>query len=288
MSDSFGGSRGRGRQTVQWPFQSIAITEASVSTPKLPHFPAFRRATWQPRGIIKDDDDDDDLVDIPDYVINYIRGETPESVARRKRNGGKIAEREVDFDHARRHHVHQQSRVAQLDGGFLDDGMRSRTMTSRGGSSDHMLPGAGGEKPAAGSGGLRGLTHGWRGGVAVNVLLAFSILVVAIVALILAVSRSQVSEGENVLYAGSCATAQSIDWAAHALIAVMVVVLVAGANYVFQVLSSPTRSEVTAAHEARKWLDIGIPSVRNLAYISRGRVVLSIILLLAAVITQIM
>ncbi len=287
--------RGPGRQTVQWPFQSIVITEASVSSPTLPHFP-LRRATWQPRGILRDDDSASVIspIDVPDYVINYIRGETPESVARRKKNGGKKAERGVDLvDHRQQHYPHRhhhphRSHAAMLDGFSDDHGRRSRTLTaSPGGSHDQMLryKEQGGD---GGGSGWRRLTYGWRGGVALNALLAFLVLVVGFVTLILAVSRSPTLGGETALYTGSCATASGIDFGLQAVVAVMVVVLVAGANYVFQVLSSPTRSEVAAAHERRRWMDIGIPSLRNFAYISKGRMVLALVVLVAAVLTQVM
>ncbi len=284
--------RGRGRQTVQWPFQSIVITEASVSSPTLPHFP-YRRATWQPRGLIRDDDDESVLspIEVPDYVINYIRGETPESVARRKRNGGKKAERGVDLvEHNLRLHQHQLSHAGQLEDALreaLREAHRSRALASSpSGSHNPVLS----DKDEDGGDGRprRRLTHGWRGGVALNALFAFLILVLGFGSLILAVSRSATLGGESTIYTGSCAAASRIDFALHAAIAVMVVVLVAGANYVFQVLSSPTRLEVAAAHERSRWMDIGIPSLRNLAYIPRGRVALAVLLLLAAVVTQVM
>ena len=41
-----------------------------------------------------------------------------------------------------------------------------------------------------------------------------------------------------------------------------------------QCLSSPTREEVDKAHNLGQWLDIGIPSIRNLRRISRRRLVL--------------
>jgi hypothetical protein len=129
---------------------------------------------------------------------------------------------------------------------------------------------------------------GWRAGVALNVLLAFFILVAGFVCLIYAVSKVSLSAGESVIFSGSCPTAENIDSGVYAVINVFGVVLLAGGNYVFQVLSSPTRCEVNIAHTKKKWLDIGIPSVRNLAHISKSRVVTAVVLLLVAVIIQVM
>lgn len=276
----------RGRQTVQWPFQSIS-TDTPISSPLAATF--GRRATWQPRGALDEDDSNSpsspvDKTIIPDYVINYLRGETPETVARRKRNGGKIGERDVDIAHQHRPH---QSRAAELSG-FLESrstGLESRAASSSASDEQHILSGSR-EKPVRS---WRRLGHGWRGGVALNGLLSILILIVGFVALIiLAARRNFVDGGESAVYSGSCGTASSLDWGAHALINVFTVVLVAGANYVFQVLSSPTRPELAVAHDRRKWLDIGIPSIRNFRHISGGRVFLSLVILVAAIATQVM
>jgi hypothetical protein len=66
------------------------------------------------------------------------------------------------------------------------------------------------------------------------------------------------------------------------------VVLVAGANYAFQVIGSPTREEVMAAHLGREWVDIGVPSFRNIGRIGRSRGLLAVVVLLAAALTQVM
>lgn len=254
------------------------MTDTDIASPVVE---TFRRATWQPPGKDRESSSDLDSTIIPDYVVNYIRGETPETVARRKRNGGKIGERDVDIAHQHRPH---QSRTAEFEGFYDDDSSRLQTATSSATEEQHILPG-GNEKPRRG---WRRLTSGWRGGVALNVLLGFIILVTGFVCLIVAIAKMQLLAGESAIYTGSCATAKNINWGLHALINVCVVVLVAGANYVFQVLSSPTRPEVAAAHDKKRWLDIGIPSIRNFAHISNGRVFLSLIILVSAIITQIM
>ncbi|KAK4241300.1 hypothetical protein C8A03DRAFT_41246 [Achaetomium macrosporum] len=128
---------------------------------------------------------------------------------------------------------------------------------------------------------------GWRAGVAMIVLATFAILIAGFVCLVVAISGVSLEEaGRSAIFAGSCATARGIDWGLHAAINVLVVALVAGANYTFQILSSPTRSEVTAAHQGREWLDIGVPSFRNLGRIRGSRTLLAVVLLATAVSTQ--
>lgn len=49
--------------------------------------------------------------------------------------------------------------------------------------------------------------------------------------------------------------------------------LLSGSNYCMQVLCAPTRRELDQAHAQGRWLDIGVPSFRNLWRISPKRVV---------------
>jgi len=51
-------------------------------------------------------------------------------------------------------------------------------------------------------------------------------------------------------------------------------------NFSMQILTSPTRCEIDAAHAQRETVDIGIPSFRNLTRISRGRFTVWLVLLI--------
>lgn len=344
---SFIQERRRRRSLNQWPFQSIATDASSLFSWRPPtratratrttrtgtissagggngngngnggggngpERPAFgRRATWDPRKRIREEDVESVNQDlIPDYVINYIRGETPEMVARRKKNGGKLGERAVDLTHQHRPH---ESRA-----GILEDVLPETSSerlgfweTNGGGWGGAMAGGVDGDEerryilPQTGSrwkrwsdavtgtsGGRRWKrwTAGWRAGVGLNAFLAGMILLVEVICLVIlaAWKGKDVFTGRIVIYNGPCSTVESVDWGLHAVVNILGVVLLAGANYTFQVLSSPTREEVTAAHERKKWLDIGIPSFRNLGYVAKKRSFLAIAVLLAAVLTQVM
>jgi hypothetical protein len=124
--------------------------------------------------------------------------------------------------------------------------------------------------------------------VALNVLVAFAVLIAGFVCLIVAISGVALDAGRSAIFVGGCAAARGVDWGSHAAVSVAVVVLVAGANYAFQVLSSPTRDEVTAAHRRGEWLDIGVPSFRNLGRVQGSRTLLAAVVLVTAVLTQIM
>lgn len=66
------------------------------------------------------------------------------------------------------------------------------------------------------------------------------------------------------IYAGDCATVRHADSGLHIAINVMGTILLGASNYTMQCLSSPTREEVDTAHSRGGYLDIGLPSPKNL------------------------
>jgi hypothetical protein len=113
---------------------------------------------------------------------------------------------------------------------------------------------------------------GWRFGV-----LNFAIwtLVVGSFNLAITIWGSIASkENQGLLDAGDCDRIKRVNTGIHLLINVFSTVLLGGSNYCMQCLSAPTRKEIDRAHAAGTWLDIGIPSFRNLRYIRRRRVAL--------------
>ncbi|KAK4225349.1 hypothetical protein QBC38DRAFT_267411 [Podospora fimiseda] len=271
-----------GRSQTRWPFQqqSMASADASSSpTASRYHRRMGTSSTWRPWASRQTRDSDGQSVShslIPDYVVNYIRGETPETMARKKRIGYGKPQATPDIHPA---HRHDQSRAGELDGFFDAASMAWGSNLE----AQRSLTGGG----MSGRGGIRGCLAGWRAGVAINTFLAFLMLIAGFVCLILAISRAPIMDGRSALFSGSCDTASKIDWGVHSAINIFALALIAGANYVFQVLSSPTRAEINEAHRKWTWLHIGIPSFRNLLHIDKGRVFLSLVLLLSAVIVQV-
>ncbi|ROW07624.1 hypothetical protein VPNG_06852 [Cytospora leucostoma] len=251
----------------------------------------FRRTTVQVQNRGAENDSGAGTRDstlIPDYVVNFIRGETPETVARRKQNGGNQGMRAVDITHQ---HRHQRSHMALLENANENendarrayDAQSNFTWSSTMTQLQQMLPWSN-EKPGT----RRRLMTGWRFGVLVNILLIIVVFITGFICAVYAGSKVPITTGEMDLFTGSCQGATSIDWGLHALINVFVMILIVGASYIFQVLSSPTRSEVSRAHDGKQWLEIGVPSVRNFGHIAKLRAVLAIALLTMAVATQIM
>jgi hypothetical protein len=206
---------------------------------------------------------------VPDYVIHFMRGETPESLAR-KRDQNHLPGRDVMV-------TPQRDSITSypVEHGHLYS------------SDTDLTRGVRGHSNGSGQGGSRRYFSGWRGGVVFNTLLSTLILIVESVILIIALTTTRILEGETVIFSGDCTRANNIHTGLRAVINLLAVVLLAGANYVFQVLLSPTRAEVDAAHEQKRWLNIGVPSFRNLARISTFRAALGVAILLVAVAIQV-
>ena len=108
----------------------------------------------------------------------------------------------------------------------------------------------------------------WCAGVAAIVL------VINLIFTIWAVAKSGVQDGLGTLQDGSCKRTMSLTNWIHIAINVLSTLLLGASNYSMQCLSAPTRSEVDKAHSQGIWLDIGVPSVRNLRRLSTSRIVL--------------
>ena len=83
--------------------------------------------------------------------------------------------------------------------------------------------------------------------------------------------RYNMEEGIGTLYEGSCKRSKIIGRWVHLGINAFSTLLLSGSNYTQQCLAAPTRSEIDAAHARRRWMDIGVPSVRNLFKIKPER-----------------
>ena len=77
--------------------------------------------------------------------------------------------------------------------------------------------------------------------------------------------------GLGIIQQGSCSQTKNLATWLHLAINVLSTLLLGASNYTMQCLSSPTRKEIDKAHSRRQWLDVGIPSARNVARISWSR-----------------
>jgi hypothetical protein len=81
------------------------------------------------------------------------------------------------------------------------------------------------------------------------------------------------SDQVSMMFQGDCKTAARLDTGLHVLINVLSTLLLSASNLALQLVVSPTRKDVDSAHKKGVWLDIGVPSFRNLWHISRSSVI---------------
>lgn len=124
----------------------------------------------------------------------------------------------------------------------------------------------------------RARLSGWRGGVVACIAVAAFVLLLNIILAIVAVAAWNPVGGIATAYTGDCDVAARWTTVIHLLINLLSSLLLGASNYCMQRLVAPTRKEIDNAHARKKWLDIGMPSVRNLLLINKRRVALWVLL----------
>ena len=77
--------------------------------------------------------------------------------------------------------------------------------------------------------------------------------------------------GVATIYQGDCGFVKRLDLWLHLLINLLSTGMLMASNYCMQLQAAPTRKNLDKAHAAEDWLDIGVPSLRNLRYIGNWR-----------------
>lgn len=78
-------------------------------------------------------------------------------------------------------------------------------------------------------------------------------------------------QGLATVYQGNCTTASTIDAGLHVAINILSTLQLGASNLCLQLTVAPTRQEVDDAHKKDIWLEIGVPSFRNLRFIPNTR-----------------
>jgi hypothetical protein len=86
----------------------------------------------------------------------------------------------------------------------------------------------------------------------------------------------------GVLFEGDCDRVKHLNTGMQFFINVLSTILLSGSNYCMQCLSALNKSEVDQAHSKGAWLDIGIPSIRNVRHLSRKRMMLWVLLTISS------
>ncbi|KAI4102204.1 MAG: hypothetical protein LQ339_004728 [Xanthoria mediterranea] len=85
------------------------------------------------------------------------------------------------------------------------------------------------------------------------------------------------------IYRGECSKAQQLSSRLHIVINILSTILLSISNVCMQLLAAPTRQEIDEAHGKFIWLDIGVPSFRNLWHINIKRRVILIFLAVTSI-----
>ena len=117
---------------------------------------------------------------------------------------------------------------------------------------------------------------GWHTGVLACATCVVVVLLINVSLAIYAATHPEykMEGGVRTLYSGSCDKSTKIGLWLHLGINALSTLLLSGSNYTQQCLAAPTRSEIDAAHVRRRWMDIGVPSIRNLFRIKLERAML--------------
>ncbi len=115
---------------------------------------------------------------------------------------------------------------------------------------------------------------GWRVGALTAASLATVALIINISVAAWASSKFGFEGGIATVYTGDCKKVEKWNTWIHLAINALSTALLSGSNYCMQCVCAPTRAEVDKAHAKRRWLDIGVPSLRNLRSISWQKVIL--------------
>ncbi|KAI1370753.1 hypothetical protein F4677DRAFT_437391 [Hypoxylon crocopeplum] len=95
-------------------------------------------------------------------------------------------------------------------------------------------------------------------------------------------SRYPSREGVGLIYAGDCDAVKTANRYLHLLINALSTGMLSASNYCIQLQASPTRADIDHVHQRGGWMDIGVPSLRNLRFIDRWRLVSCIVLALSS------
>ena len=123
---------------------------------------------------------------------------------------------------------------------------------------------------------------GWRTTVTSGVVITLIALITNFILLIWASKQrppdNHIGHGVVTLFNGECSKMNKIFTWSHLAVNVVSTLLLSAGTACMQCLSAPTRQEVDKAHAKSTYLDIGIPSLRNVKWIARPRQVLWLLL----------
>jgi hypothetical protein len=118
----------------------------------------------------------------------------------------------------------------------------------------------------------------WKVGVTTAAVTTTTVFLVNSLLTVWASIKFGTEDGIGTAYEGACGTVSAWSFWLHILINGLSSMLLSASNYTMQCVTAPTRRECDLAHARGDWLDIGVPSIRNLFRISWQRRIMWILL----------
>ncbi|KAK0111543.1 hypothetical protein ONS95_001896 [Cadophora gregata] len=104
----------------------------------------------------------------------------------------------------------------------------------------------------------------WHFGVKCGILIVLTVLIINLAIAIYSGIHFPLSGGLATVYTGACSNSKKYSLWAHLGINALGTLLLGASNYCQQCLCAPTREDIDRAHARKDWLDVGVPSFRNL------------------------
>lgn len=92
-----------------------------------------------------------------------------------------------------------------------------------------------------------------------------------------------ITSGYGIIQRGDCDAAKSTNRWLHLLINILSTLLLTGSNAFMSTYCCPSRKEIDKAHAQRKWLHVGMLSLRNLGKIAKRKSIVVVLLCLSSV-----
>jgi len=124
---------------------------------------------------------------------------------------------------------------------------------------------------------------GWRRGSLIAASATWTVFIINISIFIWMWSSSSIKGGNGVAFRGSCKTSNALDIFIHLLINILSTCLLGASNYCMQCLNALARDQIDKAHSKGKWVDVGVPSLRNLRFMTKGNVLMWSLLALSSI-----
>ncbi|KAL1855006.1 hypothetical protein Plec18170_004418 [Paecilomyces lecythidis] len=103
----------------------------------------------------------------------------------------------------------------------------------------------------------------WKKTAAVNVVVVCILSILLFAFLITGCVRAGGLNDAWTLYHGPCKTANRINLLLHLFLNVLATLVLASSNFFMQIINAPSRDELDKAHQNSRWMDIGVPALRN-------------------------